>query len=48
MKSCVCGGSMSILVNGSMTEEINVQRGLNKGDLLTSFLFLLVVEGFSG
>jgi len=48
MKACVCGGSMSILVNGSPTEEINIHRGLKQGDLLASFLFLLVAEGFSG
>jgi hypothetical protein len=48
MKGCVCGGSMSILVNGSLTSEINIQRGLKQGDLLAPFLFLLVAEGFSG
>jgi len=47
MKACVFGGNMSILVNGSPTEEINVQRGLKQGDLLAPFLFLLVAEGFS-
>jgi len=47
-KACVFGGSMSILVNGSPTEEINIQRGLKQGDPLALFLFLLVAEGFSG
>ncbi|XP_024626859.1 uncharacterized protein [Medicago truncatula] len=48
MKACVCGGSMSILVNGSPMEEINIQRGLKQGDPLAPFLFLVVAEGFSG
>jgi hypothetical protein len=47
MKACVFGGSMSILVNRSPTEEVNIQRGLNQGDPLAPFLFLLVAEGFS-
>jgi hypothetical protein len=48
MKACVCGGSMSILVNGSPTEEIEIKRGLKQGDPLAPFLFLLVAKGFSG
>ena len=32
VKACVCGGSMSILVNGSPTEEICIRRGLKQGD----------------
>jgi len=48
MKACVFGGSMSILVNGSPTEEIQIKRGLKQGDPLAPFLFLIVAEGFSG
>jgi len=48
MKACVCGGSMSILVNGSPTEEISIQRGLKQGGPLAPFLFLMVAEKFSG
>jgi len=48
IKTCVFGGTMSILVNGSPTEEINIQRGLKQGDPLAPFSFLLVAEGFSG
>jgi hypothetical protein len=44
----VFAGNLSVLVNGSPTNEINIQRGLKQGDPLASFLFLLVVEGFAG
>jgi len=32
MKACVFGGNMPILVNGSPTEEICIERGLKQGD----------------
>jgi hypothetical protein len=44
----VFAGNLSVLVNGSPTNEINIQRGLKQGDPLASFLFLLVAEGFAG
>jgi len=48
IRACVCCGSLSVLVNGCSTEEINIHRGLKQGDPLAPFLFLLVVEGLSG
>lgn len=35
-------------MNGSPTVDFKVKRGLRQGDLLSSFLFLIVVEEFVG
>jgi len=42
-----CVTSTSVLVNGSLTDEFNLERGLQQGDPLSPFLFLLVVEGLN-
>jgi len=48
IKSCLESPTISILVNGSHTEEFKPKRGLRQGDPLASFLFLIVAEGLLG
>jgi hypothetical protein len=47
VEACVCARNLSVLVNGSPTREVKIERGLKQGDPLAPFLFLLVVEGLS-
>lgn len=39
---------VSILVNGSPTDEVLLHKGLRQGDPLAPFLFLMITKGFSG
>jgi hypothetical protein len=41
IKACVFGENLSVLVNGSPTREISIQRGLKQSDPLAPFLFLV-------
>jgi len=48
VKGCLETTTVSVLVNGSPTEEFRPSRGLRQGDHLTLFLFLIVAEGLVG
>ncbi|XP_057444081.1 uncharacterized protein LOC130736256 [Lotus japonicus] len=48
IRGCLSSSSVSVLVNGSPTEEFKMEKGLRQGDQIALFLFLIVAEGISG
>ncbi|GJU55544.1 RNA-directed DNA polymerase, eukaryota [Tanacetum coccineum] len=45
ISGCLMNSRASILVNGSPTNEFVMQKGLRQGDPMSSFLFILAMEG---
>lgn len=48
IEGCLRSARVSVLVNGSPSEEFGMGRGLRQGDSLAPFLFLIVAEGLNG
>jgi len=48
MRGCMESATVSVLVNGSPTEEFKPSKGLRQGDSLAPFLFIVVAEGLAG
>ncbi|GJT42188.1 putative RNA-directed DNA polymerase [Tanacetum coccineum] len=42
--TCLSSATISVLINGSPSNEFSMERGLRQGDTLSPFLFLIVAE----
>ncbi|XP_071708483.1 uncharacterized mitochondrial protein AtMg01250-like [Rutidosis leptorrhynchoides] len=47
IEACLKSASISVLVNGSSIREFNLQKGVRQGDPISSFLFILAIEGLN-
>ncbi|XP_071694441.1 uncharacterized mitochondrial protein AtMg01250-like [Rutidosis leptorrhynchoides] len=45
--ACLESTLISVLVNGSPTNEFKLERGIRQGDPLSSFLFIITAEGLN-
>ncbi|GKA54135.1 cysteine-rich receptor-like protein kinase [Tanacetum coccineum] len=47
VEACLTSSSMSILVNGSPTNEFRIEKGVRQGDPLSHFLCIVAAEGLN-
>ncbi|CAK8577968.1 unnamed protein product [Lathyrus sativus] len=47
IKDSVLSSYMSVIVNGSQTQDFKLMKGLRQGDPLSPFLITIVVEGLA-
>ena len=47
IRACLSSARASVIINGCPTEEFSVSRGVRQGDPLSSFLFILAMEGLN-
>nr|GEU95546.1 RNA-directed DNA polymerase, eukaryota, reverse transcriptase zinc-binding domain protein [Tanacetum cinerariifolium] len=45
IQGCLVSARSSVLLNGSSTKEFHIHRGLRQGDPLSTFMFILAMEG---
>ncbi|GKB56204.1 retrovirus-related pol polyprotein from transposon TNT 1-94 [Tanacetum coccineum] len=45
ISGCLSSAKSSVLVNGSLTDEFHLHRGLRQGEPLSLFLFIMIMEG---
>lgn len=44
---CISSARVFVLVNGNPTKQFSIQRGVRQGDPISSFLFIIAIEGLS-